>query len=598
MEAYSHFWSSAGRLEKHEFSFDDVRSLLEGNLLILCLLFDRVIPNLSLFFFFFFSNTKFHTIDAADSVVRIRAYCSKINPSMRVDPIEGMASDYFWSVQNKPDTIEEKTTFVDGLVHATLKQGDVYCAPLDSELVDRYQAKIRLARHRAATQQKEPALLVQWEKVESLFDDTFSELQRNEEAQRVVQAKLHDLVSFLESVKLQHHERQKKGHQEEVADPPVEVANHPVEVADPPAAAAADPPVADPPAPAAPASPDDSDDSDDDSDSSSTERARMKASMDRAAADEESAKIRVEIEKVANEAAGVEQSIYALESEAAVGDISSLSHDEASKKVLALQKKAMEYAWKLERNLNQLDELHVTDSVRPRRKEEIQKIQKALRQVDQIRGSLKELDHKLKAEKPAEEPAPAAAPQSPPSTSPATAATAPSTSPSTTHAPLPPDDDDDLLLKRFADLQLDPRFDVRELRDGYSISAVVPDMKDFRVTVSEEGDTLTVTGYRLPSKNDLKLMRAKLRAAFRLPPNMTATQLNELLLRKFAGQFGQVKKSFGLPPGQIDMKSATAQYERGVIEIVLPKYERFVRPRVAGYVPPQGYGGGGRGRYW
>lgn len=575
VDAYSHFWHSAGRLEKHEFSFDDVRSLLEGKcitIIVITTIVSTTPTFYSLIYFktkFQFSSIQFSISDAADSVVRIRAYCSKVNPSMRVDPIEGMASDYFWSVQNKPDTVEEKTTFVDGLIHATLRQGDVYCAPLDAELVDRYQAKIRLARQ-AATQQKEPPLLVQWEKVESLFDDTFSELQRNEEAQSVVQAKLQDLVSFLESVKLQHHEGQKKKHEEEAVDPPAAAAVAPV---DPPAA---------------PASSDDSDDDDDDSDSSSsTERARMKASMDRAAADDESAKIRVEIEKVANEAAGVEQSIYVLESEAAVGDISSLSHDEASKKVLALQKKAMEYAWKLERHLNQLDELHVTDSVRPRRKEEILKIQKALRQVDQIRGSLKELDHKLKAEKPAEPTAaPAAAPQSP----------SPSPPPST--AALPPDWDD-LLLKQFAELELDPRFDVRELRDGYSISAVVPDMKDFRVTVSEEGDTLTVTGSRLPSKSDLKLMRAKLRAAFRLPPNMTTAQLNELCLRKFAGQFGQVKKSFGLPPGQIDMKSATAQYERGVIEIVLPKYERFVRPRVAGYVPPQGSGGGYGGRgYW
>merc|ERR1712000_672758 len=149
------------------------------------------------------------------------------------------------------------------------------------------------------------------------------------------------------------------------------------------------------------------------------------------------------------------------------------------------------------------------------------------------------------------------------------------------------------LLERFASLKLDVDFQVRDGRTGYQISAYVPglDEKELRIALSEARDVLTCEGRRLPTPKEIDLMRYQLRQRYSYEPS----EEDELLLRYGAGRFGSFKESWRIDEATIDPDAIEASYERGNLELFIPRRQPRVVPQMPGRQRYQqrmpGYGG-------
>lgn len=367
----------------------------------------------------------------------------------------------------------------------------------------------------------------------------------------------------------------------------------------------------------------------------------------------------IQIERIASDAqAVIDHSVHDLEADPTLSsgaNLADLPPAEARLRVEKLQKRALEAAWKLENALNALDQLNnVTDDVRPLRKQNgelsvcgvvrralmavaaVVKIQGALRHIDTITSKLREMHKSVVADHADKESAAATtstpanggaveAPREPDlkrskeeqQSSAAPAAAKPS--PVAEHvAPQRANSTDELLLKRFAKLKLDPRFDVQETMEGFSISAYCPNLGDtLKVTLNDEQDVLTIAGTRLPTLDELAAMRQRVsgvcdgcfcavrslivaaqirvmmkqNALSRMYAHPEASE-DELILRTFGGQFGTIEQKYRVPTG-VDVGRASAAYQKNTIQVLLPHAVRPARgvPRARGPAP-RGYG------YW
>ncbi len=159
------------------------------------------------------------------------------------------------------------------------------------------------------------------------------------------------------------------------------------------------------------------------------------------------------------------------------------------------------------------------------------KIQGALRHIDSITSKLREMhasvvaDHHEDAKataassekvEPPREPEFKRSKEDQPTTAPAAAEesarqkTNGTAAPAEHVAPQKQNSTDALLLKRFAKLKLDPRFDVQETQEGFTINAYCPNLGDtLKVTINDTQDVLTISGTRLPTSEELASMRQR-----------------------------------------------------------------------------------------
>ena len=102
-----------------------------------------------------------------------------------------------------------------------------------------------------------------------------------------------------------------------------------------------------------------------------------------------------------------------------------------------------------------------------------------------------------------------------------------------------------------------PRFDVKESKDAYVISADLPGLKDDQVEVSMSGNMLTIGGKR-------------------------EEETREESDTYFAMErsFGTFSRSFALPDG-VDAEGVTAELKTGVLTVRIPKRAEAQPKRIA-----------------
>lgn len=125
-------------------------------------------------------------------------------------------------------------------------------------------------------------------------------------------------------------------------------------------------------------------------------------------------------------------------------------------------------------------------------------------------------------------------------------------------------------------MKLQPKFDIKELRDGYQIRAYIPGMRKEDLEITHSGNTLTLSGVRVPSQEEEVSMSQMLQAR-----GVAVNDQN--ILRLGAGRFGRFQQQYSLPD-DVDTSGVKATYEAGVFQVTIPRRQR-ARPR--------GYPGGG-----
>jgi len=127
-------------------------------------------------------------------------------------------------------------------------------------------------------------------------------------------------------------------------------------------------------------------------------------------------------------------------------------------------------------------------------------------------------------------------------------------------------------------MKFEPEFKVNNLPDKYVLSAAIPNMNEDDIKITLGKDTITISGYREPTQVELQQMRRQLAAERRrdingkyFPPNEDESKH---LLRLGAGRFGQFSETYQMDSDTVDVNSIQASYQRGVLQVVLPKYRR------------------------
>lgn len=268
---------------------------------------------------FLLQDVKAQLEDAADIVVRIRAYCQSKHADVVFSPITGSALDWLWTVHTAPADDHARTAFVDDLVHATFtlggnaerEGGSMYMAPLDEHLVNKFIAGIRAHRaaQSAAPLSGKAQLRAEWEALSLLLDESYEVLLNDEAARNEYLERVRGLNKYLEELSKRAAEQQQQ-RQHEAAAAAAVAAALPSEAGAVPADAEhataevnteadADAAAASGGGAAAQSEDDDSDESSGSSSGADGERARMKASIDRSKDDSNKVSARSECASMA-----------------------------------------------------------------------------------------------------------------------------------------------------------------------------------------------------------------------------------------------------------------------------------------------------------
>jgi len=138
--------------------------------------------------------------------------------------------------------------------------------------------------------------------------------------------------------------------------------------------------------------------------------------------------------------------------------------------------------------------------------------------------------------------------------------------------------EDHIHKNMWKSMKFEPEFKVNNLPDRYVLSAAIPNMNEDDIKISLGKDTITISGYREPTQIELQQMRRQLAAERRrdihgkyFPPNEDESKH---LLRLGAGRFGQFSETYQIDTDTVDVNSIQASYQRGVLQVVIPKYRR------------------------
>jgi len=117
-------------------------------------------------------------------------------------------------------------------------------------------------------------------------------------------------------------------------------------------------------------------------------------------------------------------------------------------------------------------------------------------------------------------------------------------------------------------LRLDPKVEVIEGADAFTIMANIPGIhKDEIETVILPDGTLQISGVRVPTAEEIALMRRQIHS--RYTPQSDEEE-DMLVLRLGVGRFGRFVKKYQLPKG-LNLEAIQGQYKDGIVYISVPK---------------------------
>lgn len=349
----------------------------------------------------------------------------------------------------------------------------------------------------------------------------------------------------------------------------------------------------------------------------------------------------LKIQKVADDVHEVEREIE--ETSTQIHDVASMSVDQVileqgqgdARSALGAVRKAENrlngFADRLMRELTRLDEITGSAQIRPARKEQVKAVQALISDVDKLSDKLRGVAGSLRERAEAQAEAEAAAAKSSAAVGDGDAeitdASAPaeevqeqqdqddgssgdesdaSAASSSSGEDLVPTPDggvgSPVTEEDWRSLRLRPKFDAEERPHMYALNTYIPGMArdEVKIELGAGNRTLTVSGFRAPSEEELGHMKrqlAQLRARehgnYYFPGVSRLGRESDaaLMLRLGAGRFGAFQETFDIP-ASVNVDGITASYDQGVLEISLPKrpVQRRQMPLSPQYrAPARGY---------
>jgi len=150
------------------------------------------------------------------------------------------------------------------------------------------------------------------------------------------------------------------------------------------------------------------------------------------------------------------------------------------------------------------------------------------------------------------------------------------------------DEDEELyqsMIKQWRLLKLDPKFDTERQRGRYMIVSRLPGMReeDISIQINERDHTLTISGFRLPSRDEFEEIKANFTRRFRFS---SSNDFAKQLFRFGVRRYGSFSSAFSLPDNAIT-KKIDAKYDNGILYVSIPF--RAPKPTVPQYAPKHPY---------
>lgn len=320
---------------------------------------------------------------------------------------------------------------------------------------------------------------------------------------------------------------------------------------------------------------------------------------------------KIVVKQVADEIIHISEELKSLSSNLSSikKDEISSNPDEAMKMVDSLHKRCISYSESLMKDLFKLDELSLSQEDRPKRKEQVLKIQQLTADIDSITQKLHDFVKDIKSEQERrQEEQKQKAPEQP--------------KPVATEQPKRRDeemDQDEYISKlakrrqeeeeiekakmiremelqkkieeferRLAEqaarlepylrrMKLRANLEVEEAADAYVISGHIPGLKtdDIEISSSRQGtaNILNIKGFRGPSYKEMAVIRRQL-------ARMGADDDDESFLRVCFGRFGTFAEKYAIP-ADADVKGVRADYNDGILTVIVPRIRsppRLARP--------------------
>ena len=611
--------------------------------------------------------------EAAEIVVRIReALGPQHNKRRAILPTHGNAHEYLWNLESNP--LENKEAFVRDIVHATFSNTAGYLGALSLSVVDDAIAQARAIR--AGSQQERirsqeaarESLLDNWKKVTDAMEQLFPNnsdplllLQPQDANQKKHILSMEDrhirrlleafvlINSHLSSFKTVRTTETEESSQQQDQDQDVQ-QQHVSSSTPEPMRDDGEKSVSETPQTSEKADQQQSgqgseteearEPSDHPSSSSSSESPSEGTKMEDVSDSQEEPKGKdalrhssaclLRVGKVADGVESLSGHIKEIADQIKALQESSSSSDEEEaadprkelKLIEKLQHQTVGYTDGLMRNLFELDSIVGSESARPKRREQVLRIQNLLKDIDAINSQLHELHQSLKKEaesKVIETPSPSSssssvpAPQSPapqPEDDDAKstpkeeekggeegskddrALAHPSSSSSSSSSVAVPEKsqeekkgDKEELEQLWRKLKLDPQLEVRQDRKAYYVIGMIPGMKreDVDIAVDDKKNTVTIKGFRGPTPKELQIMARQLlemdrrRAYNRFYPQHENQVLR--LLRLGSGRFGSFSETYNIPRDAVPDKIA-ASYEDGHLIVTIPRVPPPPQPQL------------------
>lgn len=435
---------------------------------------------------------------AAEVVVRIRRHVDRHRDGMKLRAVGGMATEFLFTVEDHPQANPQR--FVRQLVHATLHDANGYVEGLHAALVDGYLDQIRDHTPEEPQEQTRAKVESVWKQVKELYE-------------RLRVSDGQDGAAELERVA-------RSLYTTEAALTALERAR-----------AATEPSKA------------------------TAETASFQPPPTRGTQD-----CLFKISKVAEQVSKITGDVQELGQR--VPQAAGMKPEDAAKVLDELSHKCLGFSEDLFQTLTTLDTMECSPEMKPKRKEQVVQIQKALDQVDQISDRLRDLRSSLRAQ-------PAPVQQS-----------AASSEEEDTEMVSEPESDVSL-QEAWPRMRLHPEFRVVEQPKEYLVSSFIPGMQkeDLRLELSHDGSTFTVEGLRLPSEQEEEIMRRRVRLN---NPNITPAEEAALILRAGSGRYGRFQQTYRVPADG-DAGDIEASYDSGHLVVSVPKRRLRHRGRPAFY---------------
>lgn len=564
--------------------------------------------------------------EAAEIVVRIRnGLGSKYTKCRNLLPSHGSAHEYLWNLETNP--LDDKPAFVRDIVHATFSNTAGYLNSLSLQAIDDAILQVRNIRSRLQLERQQriektrESLIEQWKSATTTFEELFpgftdlvlqqeeSDLKKRQLASE--ERHIHKLIESLSAINVQiqafKNARQAflKKQEEKASEPAVGPSSEAMNDDEP--AFAPSEPKESPQEPAAPAEPKEESKPEESSSSEGEEKPKGRDALRHSSA----CLLRVKtvadgVENISGKIKELSDQVKAFkESSSSSDDEDSYDPEKELKFIQRLQRQTAGYSDGLMRSLLELDSIVGSESARPKRREQVIRIQNLLKDVEEISQNLHDLHASLKKEVDEHKAQAAAAASSSPSSSSSSSESAPAPEPASAPAPEtqpekkeePKEDESkavsvgvispeerakqqkEQLNQLWRKLKLDPQFEVRNHRDAYFVVAMIPGMKqeDIEVSIDTKKNTVTIKGFRGPSDKELQIMRRQLYEIDRrnIFGRAYPKQENELLrlLRLGSGRFGSFSETYNIPKDAIVEKIA-ASYEEGQLALTIPRIPR------------------------